>query len=192
MGTGRETTMDATILPGPGTEAPRAATRAKRRPPQHPVGRPGAVSAGNHRRGRRRGDADRSVANRTGLNISTCHHLLATLIKRGFAAKVPGRRLYALGSRIHLSRPRLPAGRSAAPRAALSGDHQPGDRRDRASGGAAGRRGGDARGARGAPRRARRHRQDRQAGSARTPPRSARPSSPGCRRTRCGASSATA
>jgi IclR family acetate operon transcriptional repressor len=26
---------------------------------------------------------------------------LATLIKRGFAAKVPGRRLYALGSRIH-------------------------------------------------------------------------------------------
>jgi IclR family acetate operon transcriptional repressor len=37
---------------------------------------------------------------RTGLNISTCHHLLATLIKRGFAAKVPGRRLYALGSRI--------------------------------------------------------------------------------------------
>ena len=41
------------------------------------------------------------LANRTGLNISTCHHLLATLIKRGFAAKVPGRRLYALGSRIH-------------------------------------------------------------------------------------------
>ena len=40
------------------------------------------------------------LANRTGLNISTCHHLLATLIKRGFAAKVPGRRLYALGSRI--------------------------------------------------------------------------------------------
>jgi IclR family transcriptional regulator, acetate operon repressor len=41
------------------------------------------------------------LANRTGLNISTCHHLLATLIKRGFAAKVPGKRLYALGSRIH-------------------------------------------------------------------------------------------
>ena len=40
------------------------------------------------------------LANRTGLNISTCHHLLATLIKRGFAAKVPGRRLYALGPRI--------------------------------------------------------------------------------------------
>ena len=43
------------------------------------------------------------LANRTGLNISTCHHLLATLIQRGFAAKVPGRRLYALGARmLHL------------------------------------------------------------------------------------------
>lgn len=40
------------------------------------------------------------LATRTGLNISTCHHLLATLIQRGFAAKVAGRRLYALGSRI--------------------------------------------------------------------------------------------
>jgi len=37
---------------------------------------------------------------RTGLNISTCHHLLATLIKRGFVAKVQGRRHYALGGRI--------------------------------------------------------------------------------------------
>jgi IclR family acetate operon transcriptional repressor len=40
------------------------------------------------------------LATCTGLNISTCHHLLATLIQRGFVAKVPGRRLYALGSRI--------------------------------------------------------------------------------------------
>ena len=40
------------------------------------------------------------LSNRTGLNISTCHHLLATLIQRGFATKVPGRRLYALGTRI--------------------------------------------------------------------------------------------
>ena len=40
------------------------------------------------------------LAGRTGLNISTCHHLLATLIKRNFAAKVPGRRLYTLGGRI--------------------------------------------------------------------------------------------
>ncbi|HWM81233.1 MAG TPA: IclR family transcriptional regulator [Pseudolabrys sp.] len=37
---------------------------------------------------------------RTGLNISTCHHLLATLIRRGFVAKVQGRRHYALGGRI--------------------------------------------------------------------------------------------
>jgi IclR family acetate operon transcriptional repressor len=40
------------------------------------------------------------LANRTRLNISTCHHLLATLIKRNFVAKVPGKRLYALGGRI--------------------------------------------------------------------------------------------
>jgi IclR family acetate operon transcriptional repressor len=40
------------------------------------------------------------LSNRTALNISTCHHLLATLIKRNFVAKVPGRRLYALGGRI--------------------------------------------------------------------------------------------
>lgn len=37
---------------------------------------------------------------RTGLNISTCHHLLATLFKRGYVAKLPNRRTYALGSRI--------------------------------------------------------------------------------------------
>jgi len=40
------------------------------------------------------------LATRTGLNISTCHHLLATLIKRNFAAKVPGHRFYALGGRL--------------------------------------------------------------------------------------------
>jgi IclR family acetate operon transcriptional repressor len=40
------------------------------------------------------------LSNRTALNISTCHHLLATLIRRNFVAKVPGRRLYALGGRI--------------------------------------------------------------------------------------------
>ncbi len=40
------------------------------------------------------------LSNRTGLNISTCHHLLATLINRNFAAKVPGKRLYTLGTRI--------------------------------------------------------------------------------------------
>jgi IclR family acetate operon transcriptional repressor len=37
-----------------------------------------------------------------GLNISTCHHLLATLVKWGYVAKVSGRR-YALGGRgLHL------------------------------------------------------------------------------------------
>lgn len=37
---------------------------------------------------------------RTGLNISTCHHLLATLIRRGFVAKAQGRSHYVLGGRI--------------------------------------------------------------------------------------------
>ena len=37
---------------------------------------------------------------RTRLNISTCHHLLATLINCGYAAKVPGKKLYALGTRL--------------------------------------------------------------------------------------------
>lgn len=91
--------MDAKILPGPGNE------------PVRPPGRAGGdrhsiqsvdralylletiAEAG--------GEATLTeLANRTGLNISTCHHLLATLIKRGFATKVPGRRLYALGARI--------------------------------------------------------------------------------------------
>ena len=40
------------------------------------------------------------LANRTGLNISTCHHLLATLMQRGFVARGTRRRLYTLGSRI--------------------------------------------------------------------------------------------
>ena len=89
--------MDATTEPRSGDKT---RPHARRRPPQHPVGRSRAFAAGNHRRCRRRGDAHRSIANRTGLNISTCHHLLATLIQRGFAAKVSGRRLYTLGTRI--------------------------------------------------------------------------------------------
>src|SRR5690349_20834386 len=40
------------------------------------------------------------LASRTGLNISTCHHLLATLVARGFVTKGLGRRGYALGARI--------------------------------------------------------------------------------------------
>lgn len=40
------------------------------------------------------------IAQRAGLNISTCHHLLATLMKAGYVAQVPGRRTYALGARV--------------------------------------------------------------------------------------------
>lgn len=44
------------------------------------------------------------LADETRLNISTCHHLLATLAKWGYVAKVPGSRSYALGARVlHLS-----------------------------------------------------------------------------------------
>ena len=40
------------------------------------------------------------LSNRTKLNISTCHHLLSTLVHRGYVAKVPVRRSYALGARV--------------------------------------------------------------------------------------------
>jgi IclR family acetate operon transcriptional repressor len=40
------------------------------------------------------------IAARAELNISTSHHLLSTLVRRGYVAKVPGRRSYALGGRI--------------------------------------------------------------------------------------------
>lgn len=40
------------------------------------------------------------LSRRTQLNISTCHHLLSTLVQRGYVAKVPVRRSYALGARI--------------------------------------------------------------------------------------------
>ncbi|MEA2871254.1 MAG: IclR family transcriptional regulator, acetate operon repressor [Hyphomicrobiales bacterium] len=40
------------------------------------------------------------LSQRTQLNISTCHHLLSTLVHRGYVAKVPVRRSYALGGRI--------------------------------------------------------------------------------------------
>ena len=41
-----------------------------------------------------------AISVRAGLNISTCHHLLSTLVNRGYIAKVPGRRSYALGPGI--------------------------------------------------------------------------------------------
>ena len=37
---------------------------------------------------------------RTGLPVSTCHHLLKTLIECGYAAQVPGKKLYVLGTRF--------------------------------------------------------------------------------------------
>jgi IclR family acetate operon transcriptional repressor len=91
--------MDATILPGPGTKAhpPRARTEGERHSIQS-VDRALFLLETIAEAG---GEATLTdLATRTGLNISTCHHLLATLIQRGFAAKVPGRRLYALGARI--------------------------------------------------------------------------------------------
>jgi IclR family acetate operon transcriptional repressor len=92
--------MDATILPEPGTEAPQAAARASG--DRHNIQSVDRALRLLETIAEAGGEATLTdLANRTGLNISTCHHLLATLIKRGFAAKVPGRRLYALGSRIH-------------------------------------------------------------------------------------------
>jgi IclR family transcriptional regulator, acetate operon repressor len=92
--------MDATILPGPGTEAPRPAARAGS--DRHSIQSVDRALYLLETIAEAGGEATLTdLSNRTGLNISTCHHLLATLIKRGFAAKVPGRRLYALGSRIH-------------------------------------------------------------------------------------------
>lgn len=40
------------------------------------------------------------LSRRTQLNVSTCHHLLSTLVNWGYVAKVPGRRSYALGARV--------------------------------------------------------------------------------------------
>jgi IclR family acetate operon transcriptional repressor len=91
--------MSMTILPGPAVKArpPRSAATGDRHSIQS-VDRALYLLETIAEAG---GEATLTdLATRTGLNISTCHHLLATLIQRGFAAKVPGRRLYALGSRI--------------------------------------------------------------------------------------------
>ncbi len=40
------------------------------------------------------------VASKAGLNASTCHHLLATLVKRGFAGQSPRTRGYFIGPRV--------------------------------------------------------------------------------------------
>ncbi len=42
----------------------------------------------------------RELADATGLNISTCHHLVSTLVKRGYAVQNPRGRTYFLGTKI--------------------------------------------------------------------------------------------
>src|SRR5450432_3311729 len=91
--------MDATILPGPGVKARRSPASAKS--DRHSIQSVDRALFLLETIAETGGEATLTeLATRTGLNISTCHHLLATLIKRGFAAKVQGRRLYALGPRI--------------------------------------------------------------------------------------------
>jgi IclR family acetate operon transcriptional repressor len=91
--------MDATILPRPGAKArpPRARIEGERHSIQS-VDRALFLLETIAEAGGETTLTD--LATRTGLNISTCHHLLATLIQRGFVTKVAGRRLYALGARI--------------------------------------------------------------------------------------------
>jgi IclR family acetate operon transcriptional repressor len=91
--------MDATILPGPGLKARPVRTGANGE--RHSIQSVDRALYLLETIAEAGGEATLTeLATRTGLNISTCHHLLATLIMRGFAAKVPGRRLYALGGRI--------------------------------------------------------------------------------------------
>jgi IclR family acetate operon transcriptional repressor len=40
------------------------------------------------------------IAERAGLNVSTCHHLISTLVSSGYVARMPGQRSYILGSRV--------------------------------------------------------------------------------------------
>ena len=48
----------------------------------------------------REGMALNDISARTGLNVSTCHHLLATLSQRGYVTREPGSKAYALGNKI--------------------------------------------------------------------------------------------
>ena len=91
--------MEAKILPGPGhkARAPRLRAAGERHNIQS-VDRALFLLESIAEAGGETTLTD--LSQRTGLNISTCHHLLATLVQRGFAAKVPGKRLYALGARI--------------------------------------------------------------------------------------------
>ncbi len=91
--------MEAKILPGPGSRS--RSTRAAGSADRHNIQSVDRALFLLETIAEVGGQATLTeLANRTGLNISTCHHLLATLMQRGFAAKVTGRRLYALGARI--------------------------------------------------------------------------------------------
>lgn len=95
--------MDAKILPGPGAQqdAHGRSLRTRANGDRHNIQSVDRALFLLETIAEAGGEATLTeLATRTGLNISTCHHLLATLIQRGFAAKVPGRRLYALGARI--------------------------------------------------------------------------------------------
>ena len=91
--------MDAKIIPGPGADPARANGRANG--DRHSIQSVDRALYLLETIAELGGEATLTgLSTRTRLNISTCHHLLATLIKRGFVTKVPGRRLYALGARI--------------------------------------------------------------------------------------------
>ena len=42
----------------------------------------------------------KAIAQKTGLNVSTCHHLLATLVNRGYVSRSKLGRLYFIGSKV--------------------------------------------------------------------------------------------
>lgn len=90
--------MDATVLPGPARARPPRTRADGERHNIQSVDRALFLLETIAEAGGETTLTD--LSNRTGLNISTCHHLLATLIQRGFVTKVAGRRHYALGARI--------------------------------------------------------------------------------------------
>ena len=93
--------MDAKVVPGPGANGRVDAATAANNASRHSIQSVDRALLLLETIADMGGEATLTeLANRTRLNISTCHHLLATLIKRNFVAKVPGKRLYALGGRI--------------------------------------------------------------------------------------------
>jgi len=42
----------------------------------------------------------KEIARKTGLNVSTCHHLLATLVNRGYVGRSRLGRLYFIGGKV--------------------------------------------------------------------------------------------